>query len=432
MKIISKLIIFSYLCYTNAFSFSKIYYNSNNKIINNSNNKLFYNKLKNHRERSHKIYCRFQNNISRRNILYLSPIVLNPKPVLSKILENNNDIKNVVVFGAGGYTGGDTIRNLISKDINVIAVTRRPVKIVDRNNADKDTLVLDDINKKNKIKSIIGDVLKPNTLKNIMKNVDAVIFCAASRPKVTTKGISNIDLNKVLDIYADESNNVEDIGLVNVAKEAIKNNVKKLIIVSSICAKCQKKDINNYDEGEVTDKGETTCKTCYDKQEGEERVRLLYENLPISYTIIRPGMLSPGEKRGVEEVEFNQGVSKSGIISRLDLADVLVESVLTDNSDRKTFEVYYKDTAQPVDMFKSLQTCKEMGKSVKECFFGEDYKDDKKPIEIDKLLKNKIKGSIFLSGKEVIGNNYNDMFKKLKKDEKEYFNINIFKSNDII
>lgn len=432
MKIISKLIIFSYLCYTNAFSFSKIYYNSNNKIINNSNNKLFYNKLKNHRERSHKIYCRFQNNISRRNILYLSPIVLNPKPVLSKILENNNDIKNVVVFGAGGYTGGDTIRNLISKDINVIAVTRRPVKIVDRNNADKDTLVLDDINKKNKIKSIIGDVLKPDTFNNIMKNVDAVIFCAASRPKVTTKGIPNVDLKKVSDIYAEESNNVEDIGLVNVAKEAIKNNVKKLIIVSSICAKCQKKDINNYGGGEVTDKGETTCKACYDKQEGEERVRLLYENLPISYTIVRPGMLSPGEKRGVEEVEFNQGVSKSGIISRLDLADVLVESVLTDNSDKKTFEVYYKDTAQPVDMFKSLQTCKEMGKSVKECFFGEDYKDDKKPIEIDKLLKNKIKGSIFLSGKEVIGNNYNDMFKKLKKDEKENYDINILKSNDII
>lgn len=432
MKIISKLIIFSYLCYTNAFSFSKIYYNCNNKIINNSNNKLFYNKLKNHRERSHKIYCRFQNNISRRNILYLSPIILNPKPVLSKILENNNDIKNVVVFGAGGYTGGDTIRNLISKDINVIAVTRRPVKIVDRNNADKDTLVLDDINKKNKIKSIIGDVLKPNTFNNIMKNVDAVIFCAASRPKVTTKSISNVDLKKVSDIYAEESNNVEDIGLVNVAKEAIKNNVKKLIIVSSICAKCQKNNINNYGGGEITDKGETTCKACYDKQEGEERVRLLYENLPISYTIIRPGMLSPGEKRGVEEVEFNQGVSKSGIISRLDLADVLVESVLSNNSDKKTFEVYYKDTAQPVDMFKSLQTCKEMGKSVKECFFGEDYKDDKKPIEIDKLLKNKIKGSIFLSGKEVIGNNYNDMFKKLKKDEKEYYDINILKSNDII
>ena len=72
-----------------------------------------------------------------------------------------------------------------------------------------------------------------------------------------------------------------------------------------------------------------------------------------------------------------------------------------------------------------------MGKSVKECFFGEDYKDNKKPIEIDKLLKNKVKGSIFLSGKEVIGNNYAEMLNKLKIDQKEYYDINILKSNDI-
>ena len=434
MRLISKIIVLSFIYYTNAFTYSNFYYNKN-KLINNNN------KFKNHRDKVKNIFCRFQNNISRRNILYLSPIILNPKPVMSKILEKNNNIKNVVVFGAGGYTGGDTIRNLIEKNINVVAVTRRPVKIVNRINANKDTLVIDDINKINKINSVIADVLKPETLKNIMKNVDAVIFCAASRPKVTVKGIPGVDLNKrnnvdykESELYAQESNNVEDIGLVNVAKEAIKNNVKKLIIVSSICAKCQKKDkeYEIYGGGEVTDKGETTCKVCYDKQEGEERVRILYENLPLSYTIIRPGMLSPGEKRGVEEVEFNQGVSKSGIISRIDLADILVESTLTDNSDKKTFEVYYKDTAQPVDMFKSLKTCKEMGKSVKECFFGEDYKDDKKPLEIDKLLKNKIKGSIFLSGREIIGNNYQDMFKKLKKDEKELYDINILKSNDII
>ena len=434
MRLISKIIVLSFIYYTNAFTYSNFYYNKN-KLINNNN------KFKNYRYKVKNIFCRFQNNISRRNILYLSPIILNPKPVMSKILEKNNNIKNVLVFGAGGYTGGDTIRNLIEKNINVIAVTRRPVKIVNRINANKDTLVIDDINKIIKINSVIADVLKPETLKNIMKNVDAVIFCAASRPKVTVKGIPGVDLNKRnnvdykdSELYAQESNNVEDIGLVNVAKEAIKNNVKKLIIVSSICAKCQKKDKDNeiYGGGEVTDKGETTCKVCYDKQEGEERVRILYENLPLSYTIIRPGMLSPGEKRGVEEVEFNQGVSKSGIISRMDLADILVESTLTDNSDKKTFEVYYKDTAQPVDMFKSLKTCKEMGKSVKECFFGEDYKDDKKPIEIDKLLKNKIKGSIFLSGREIIGNNYEEMFKKLKKDEKELYDINILKSNDII
>lgn len=425
------------LGYSMGFRFSRLHNLVPSNTLNKSN--LFSNRLYYKRQRTNKIYARFLNNVSRRNLIFLSPILLQPDKALSYLSNNDLNIKKVVVFGASGYTGGDTIRNLLDKDIDVVAVTRRPVKIVNRENAARDTLVIDDINKKNKIESIVADVLKPNTLNNIMKDADAVIFCAASRPKVTVRPTPGVELNKQnnivdKDVYAEESNNVEDIGLVNVAKEAIKNNVKKLIIVSSICAKCQKKDKNlDINSGEVIDRGETSCDACYNKQEGEERIRLLYENAPsyLSYTIIRPGMLSPGEKRGAEEVEFNQGVSKSGIISRLDLADVLVESTLTNNSNKKTFEVYYKDTAQPVDMYKSLKTCKEMGKSVKECFFGEDYKDDKKPIEIDKLLKNKVKGSIFLSGKEVIGNNYAEMLNKLKIDEKEYYDINILKSNDI-
>jgi hypothetical protein len=81
-------------------------------------------------------------------------------------------------------------------------------------------------------------------------------------------------------------------------------------------------------------------------------------------------MLSPGERRGVSEIEFNQGISKSGIISRLDLADILVSAASTDKGAKKTFEVYYKDTAQPVDMYKSLKTCKELGHSIKECFLA--------------------------------------------------------------
>mgnify|MGYP003331370751 CR=1 FL=1 len=425
------------LGYSMGFSFSRLHNLVPSNTLNKSN--LFSNRLYYKRQRTNKIYARFLNDVSRRNLIFLSPILLQPDKALSYLSNNDLNIKKVVVFGASGYTGGDTIRNLLDKDIDVVAVTRRPVKIVNRENAARDTLVIDDINKKNKIESIVADVLKPNTLNNIMKDADAVIFCAASRPKVTIRPTPGVELNKQnnivdKDVYVEESNNVEDIGLVNVAKEAIKNNVKKLIIVSSICAKCQKKDKNlDINSGEVIDRGETSCDACYNKQEGEERIRLLYENAPsyLSYTIIRPGMLSPGEKRGAEEVEFNQGVSKSGIISRLDLADVLVESTLTNNSNKKTFEVYYKDTAQPVDMYKSLKTCKEMGKSVKECFFGEDYKDDKKPIEIDKLLKNKVKGSIFLSGKEVIGNNYAEMLNKLKIDEKEYYDINILKSNDI-
>jgi hypothetical protein len=151
----------------------------------------------------------------------------------------------------------------------------------------------------------------------------------------------------------------------------------------------------------------------------------------MSYTIVRPGMLSPGERRGPKEVEFNQGVSKSGIISRIDLADVLVAAAKTNKGAQKTFEVYYKDTAQPVDMYKSLKTCKEMGKSVKECFFGEGY-NNTEPLSIDKMLNTTIKGTIFPSGNEVSGDNYEKMLNSLTKDVYESYDINVLMSKDII
>lgn len=233
---------------------------------------------------------------------------------------------------------------------------------------------------------------------------------------------------------AEPSDNVEDIGLVNVANEAIRSNVKRLIIVSSICAKCQRSDDtsgNGY--GEPIDRGFASCDACYKKQIGEERVRILYEKAPkhLSYTIIRPGMLSPGERRGPSEIEFNQGISKSGIISRLDLADILVSVAFTNNGAKKTFEVYYKDTAQPVDMYKSLKTCKELGHSIRECFFGEGY-NETEPLTMDKVMKMPQRGSIFISGTEVLGNNYNDMLKKLKKDVYIQYDINVLRSNDIL
>ena len=415
----------------------------NTKILNlkKSNKRVVeINKLQN-------IKARFSNNISRRDSIFLTTASYLLSPKISNSQEIKSDIKKVAVFGASGYTGGDTVRNLIEKDIEVLAITRRPVKIVNRENAGRDTLVIENIEKKNNLKSIIADVLKPETLTNILKDVDAVIYCAASKPKVTARPIPGVDLkninyfnkknyynmNDIENKYVEESNHVEDIGLVNVANEVIKNKVKKLVIVSSICAKCQLKNKVEYG-GEVTDKGETDCKACYDKQEGEERIKLMYEkidNKDLSYTIVRPGLLTPGEKRGADEIEFNQGISKSGMISRIDLADILVSSCLTKNSNEKTFEVYYKDTAQPVDMFKSLKNCKDMGKSVKECFFGEGYEENE-TISIDKLMKNKIKGSIFPSGNEILGNNYIEMLGKLKKDEKIEYDINILKSNDII
>ena len=402
-------------------------------------NNLNYNKILRNKLALTKLNARFQNDISRRDFIELAPlasysiltIMSNPQKADASIA------KKAVVFGASGYTGGDTVRALLNKGFDVVAVTRRKVNIVDRDHVGINTLVIDNIKDKNRVTSAIADVIKPDTLKNIMKNAESVIYCAASRPKVKltgtpgTKSYDEMKKNKEEGIIAEPSYDVEDIGLVNVAKEAINCGVKRLVVVSSICAKCQK---GKEQMGEAIDRGIASCENCYKKQVGEERIKVLYENTPsdMSYTIVRPGMLSLGERRGVKEVEFNQGISKSGIISRMDLADVLVAAADTNNSAKKTFEVYYKDTAQPVDMYQSLKTCKEMGKSVKECFFGEDYKDDKEPLSIDKMLKTPVKGVIFPSGNEVNGDDYKIMLKNLKVDVREEYDINQLRSYDIM
>ena len=397
--------------------------------------------------------------VDRRNVIKLIPIIsiISLSEKSSAIMESRQQSqqsqqsqrpqrrpRRVVVFGASGYTGGDTIRALLEKNISVVAVTRRKVDIVDREHAKLNTLVIDDLDKKSSITSVIADVLNPDTLLGIMKDADAVIFCAASRPKVKVIATPGVDISKKTMKYdaanaanaaiAEPSDNVEDIGLVNVAEEAIRSNVKRLIIVSSICAKCQKNDDtsgNGY--GEAIDRGFASCDACYKKQTGEERVRILYEKAPkhLSYTIVRPGMLSPGERRGAKEVEFNQGISKSGIISRLDLADILVSASETNNGAKKTFEVYYKDTAQPVDMYKSLKTCKELGHSIKECFFGEGY-NETEPLTMERIMKMPQTGSIFISGTEVLGNNYTEMLNKLQKDIYVPYDINVLRSNDIM
>jgi nucleoside-diphosphate-sugar epimerase len=390
--------------------------------------------------------------INRRNLVKYIPLIsiisLSKKSSGFSEYEYKNNIvpKKVVVFGASGYTGGDTIRALLERNISVIAVTRRKVNIVDREHAKLNTLVIDDLNQIDKITSIVADVLEPSSIAGIMKDADAVIFCAASRPRVKVTSTPGVDISKRsmnydliannTGVVADPSDNVEDIGLVNVAEEAIRSNVKRLVIVSSICAKCQKNDEtsgNGY--GEAIDRGFASCDACYKKQTGEERVRILYEKAPkhSGYTIIRPGMLSPGERRGVGEVEFNQGISKSGIISRQDLADILVSASTSTkyNGFKKTFEVYYKDTAQPVDMYKSLKTCKELGHSIKECFFGEGY-NETEPLTMEKIMKMPQTGSIFISGTEVLGNNYTEMLSKLKEDVYVQYDINVLRSNDIL
>jgi hypothetical protein len=85
-------------------------------------------------------------NYNRRDAIKLMPAVSIIS--ISNPLDGFGELKRVVVFGASGYTGGDTIGALLEKNISVIAVTRRDVEIVDREHAKMNSLVIDDLNKR--------------------------------------------------------------------------------------------------------------------------------------------------------------------------------------------------------------------------------------------------------------------------------------------
>ena len=135
-------------------------------------NNLNHNKIFRNKPVITKLNARFQNDISRRNFIELTPlasysiltIMINPQKADASIA------KKAVVFGASGYTGGDTVRALLEKGFDVVAVTRRKVNIVDRDHTGVNTLVIDNIKDKDRVTSAIADVIKPDTLKNIMKN----------------------------------------------------------------------------------------------------------------------------------------------------------------------------------------------------------------------------------------------------------------------
>ena len=313
------------------------------------------------------------------------------------------DTGPVVVLGANGFLGGDVVRSLLQKNI----VTRAAARTKDFEIA-KDTENL-------KLASIAyADVTRPDSLEMLLRGAGCVVFAEDYKTANPNK-----DPKEGLDLVGIDE--IENYGLSNVAKACIQYNVPRLVVASSICAGCEGVEKLSPEDPMVK-----RCAKCTSKSFGENAVREVFaanRNKKLDYTIARAGELNLGEARGVKELEFNQGLDKNGIVSRLDFAEVLVNAGSDPAASGVTFECYYRDTAQPVDMFASLQKCQSMGKSTEQCFFGDKFSDGKPP-SLDELLAGAQEGSIFTSGREVYGKeNFGSMFAMLSKDRDEAMDL---------
>lgn len=268
---------------------------------------------------------------------------------------------SICVIGANGKTGSECVGACLTRGINVVATSRGGEY------TQGSDIINSDPAKKRLLQTKPCDVTIPSTIESAIQGSRAVIFAAsASKAGGTASAVDNV-------------------GLVNVAKACIANKIPHLVIVSS---------------GAVTKPDSPVYKflnlfgnIMEEKIKGEDSVRGLYNQASLSectYTVIRPGGLTVEEGRGVGALELNQGDTKSGRISRTDVASLCIESTnypkLTGGA---TFECYDADTAKP------LQT-----------------------VGVSNILKQKTKtdDQVFISGKERRGSTFREIFTGLEKD----------------
>jgi uncharacterized protein YbjT (DUF2867 family) len=252
------------------------------------------------------------------------------------------------VIGANGKTGTKAVHECLARGFPVKATSRSGVY----NDAVDSSLLM----------PTVCDVTNMDTVKAAVEGTRAVIFAASASKQGGTAA------------------QVDNEGLVNVAKACLDANVPHLVIVSS--GGVSKPDspvfkfLNLF--GGIMDQ----------KIMGEDSIRALYKDSKLAYTVIRPGGLTTDPARGVAEIELNQGDEKSGRISRIDVARLCVEATLyPESTSHTTFECYDADTGKP------LAT-----------------------VGASNIMKQKTDPAEFATGKERRGQSYKEIFQRLQKD----------------
>ena len=266
----------------------------------------------------------------------------------------------ICVIGCNGRTGTEVVSYCLSKGIPIVATSRGGAY-----NA-KDDVVTSSNSKL--LKEMVCDVTVASTVEAAVAGSRGVVFAASASKQ------------------GGPPSAVDNAGLVSAAKACIDAKVPHLVIVSS---------------GAVTKPSSPVYqflnlfgKIMEEKIKGEDEVRRLYaehnsgsEN-KLTYTVIRPGGLTLDPPRGADAVELNQGDTKSGRISRADVAALCIESIsYPELTGGTTFECYDADTGAP------LAT-----------------------VGLSNIAKKKTDGEVFVSGKERRGATYKDLFSGLDKD----------------
>jgi len=256
-----------------------------------------------------------------------------PKKVEALDIAQNSKI---VVLGAGGKTGQLIVQNMISENLGKFV---RPVY------RGKPQAFGESTN----VEVASGDVTKIETLEGCIKGASAVIFAAsASKNGGNAKAVDNV-------------------GVENVAKECVRLNVPRLVVISS---------------GAITKPQSLGFKITNlfgnimnEKLAGENSLIETYKNASPqqSYVIIRPGGLTDGSPLGASGMELNQGDTISGEVNRSDVALAALAAATSKTLESKSviFELYRKGSGGPLESrFPTKSGYEQTGTSYEEMFKG--------------------------------------------------------------
>ncbi|CAK0815937.1 unnamed protein product, partial [Prorocentrum cordatum] len=212
----------------------------------------------------------------------------------------------VAVLGAGGKTGSLVVQALVDRGARVRALTRSGRLPGSASAAPAPGVELGR-----------ADVTDAASLAAGLAGATAAVFAAAwsrggARPR-----------------------DVDNRGLVKAALAARDAGVERLVVVSSIAVTRPYAPVgvllNTVGSG-----------VLLEKQAGESEMRGLLRGTGTTYTVVRPGGLRNTDASGFASLEFNQGDTLVGSVSRADVAAVCATAALDpeNRGANKTFEMY--------------------------------------------------------------------------------------------
>lgn len=204
----------------------------------------------------------------------------------------------ILVAGASGATGEEVLEVASRLDCNVRGLTRdRPME--------------GELEDSVGTESIEGDLLNREDAIRAVEGVDAVICCVGS----TVREI----------LAADEL--VDGPGVVNLAQAAADAGVDRFVFQSAIGVGDSRERAPLWYRVPIS-------RTLEAKARAEETLR----SLDLPHTIVRPGILTNGPARGYPLVAEG-GDTVFGLVSRADVARLLVAALETEAAVGRTFEV---------------------------------------------------------------------------------------------